>query len=136
MINSITVPILSAPILETGETGTSIFSEIQFSLEDYNGLFITQRQEALNFRYRVSEPGYFSAWHVAGDRTLIIIRSGTLRITLRDGEYRDFTAGDLFIADDRLQKDEVFNNAVHGHSAELIGEQVLQAVHIKLANNS
>jgi hypothetical protein len=135
-MSNIIVPILSSPILDTGKTGSSVFSEMQYSLEDYNGLFISQRQEALNFRYRVSEPGYFSAWHVAGDRTLIIIRSGTLRITLRNGEYRDFTAGDLFIADDRLQESEVFNNAVHGHSAELIGEQILHAVHIKLIQNN
>lgn len=107
---------------------------MQYSLEDYNGLFITDRQDALNFRYRISDPGYFSSWHIAGDPTLIIIRSGTLRLTLRNGEYRDFSAGELFIAQDTLQEDESFDSALHGHTAALMGDEKLQAVHIKLAN--
>ena len=119
--------------MSSGKTGYSVFNDVQYTVEDYNGLFITERMTALNFRHRVSEPGYVSSWHVAGDPTLIIIRSGILRITLRNGDYRDFIAGDLFIAQDRLQKNEAFNHEVHGHTAELIGDQILLAVHIKLA---
>tara|TARA_R110001583_G_scaffold11613_20_gene52340 strand:- start:12 stop:386 length:375 start_codon:yes stop_codon:yes gene_type:complete len=120
-------------MIDTGKTGYSVFSDVQYTVDDYNGLFITERMDALNFRHRISEPGYFSSWHVAGDPTLIIIRSGILRITLRNGDYRDFSAGDLFIAQDRLQKNEMFEQTIHGHTAELVGEQVLLAVHIKLA---
>jgi len=133
-VNNINVVMLSSPTIEgTGRTGPSLFSDVQYSLEDYNGLFITGRMDALNFRHRASEPGYFSSWHVAGDPTLIIVRSGILRLTLRSGEYRDFKAGDLFIAQDHLQVNEVFDDEVHGHSAELIGDERLLAVHIKLA---
>ena len=106
---------------------------MQYSVQDYNGLFITDRMDALNFRHRMSEPGYFSSWHVAGDPTLIIVRSGILRIALRNGDYRDFKAGDIFIAQDRLQENEVFDLNIHGHTAELIGDDVLLALHIKLA---
>lgn len=116
------------------KTGSSFFNDMAYSVEDYNGLFITDRIEAHNFRHRISQPGYISSWHVAGDPTLIIIRSGTLRITLRSGEYRDFSAGDLFVAEDRLQINEAFDDLVHGHRAELIGDQTLMAVHIKLAS--
>lgn len=133
---AITLSILSSPTdANTGQTGASIFTEQSLSLEDYNGLFITPRINALNFRHRLSEPNYFSDWHVAGDATLIIIRSGTLRIGLRNGDYRDFSAGDMFIAKDRLQADEVFNPTLHGHTAAVIGEQQLTAVHIKLAED-
>ncbi|GAB2188417.1 hypothetical protein MAH1_00230 [Sessilibacter sp. MAH1] len=133
---TITLSILSSPTdANTGQTGASIFTEQSLSLEDYNGLFITPRINALNFRHRLSEPNYFSDWHVAGDATLIIIRSGTLRIGLRNGDYRDFSAGDMFIAKDRLQADEVFNPTLHGHTAAVIGEQQLTAVHIKLAED-
>jgi len=116
------------------KTASSFFNDMAYSVEDYNGMFITDRIEALNFRHRISQPGYVSSWHVAGDPTLIIIRSGTLRITLRSGEYRDFSAGDLFIAEDRLQTNEVFDDLVHGHRAEIIGDETLLAVHIKLAS--
>lgn len=133
-MNHINVASLTSLLLdETGKTGPSRFSDRQYSLTDYNGLFITDRMDALNFRHRASEPGYFSRWHVAGDPTLIIIRSGTLRIALRNGEYRDFKAGDLFIAQDHLQPNEVFDANLHGHTAEVIGDEILLAVHIKLA---
>ena len=132
-MNHINVPVLVSPMMSSGKTGYSVFNDVQYTVEDYNGLFITERMTALNFRHRVSEPGYVSSWHVAGDPTLIIIRSGILRITLRNGEHRDFIAGDLFIAQDRLQKNEAFDPEIHGHTAELIGDQILLAVHIKLA---
>lgn len=138
-MNEINVPVLTSLCItkaaegEADRTGFSFFNDEQYSLEDYNGLFITDRKEALNFRHRMSKPGYFSAWHVAGDPTLIIVRTGQLRITLRNGDYRDFTAGDLFIAQDRLQVNEIFDHQVHGHTAELIGNETLLAVHIKLA---
>jgi len=134
----ITIPILSSVVINnednTSSSSFSVFSEQQYSLEDYNGLWITDRMNALNFRHRVSEPGYSSSWHVAGDPTLIIVRAGILRIGLRNGEYRDFKAGDQFIAMDRLQQGENFDDQIHGHTAELIGEQTLLAVHIKLAS--
>jgi len=133
-LNDISVAVLSSPIVaNTGKTGHSMFSDMHYSVQDYNGLFITDRIDALNFRHRASEPGYFSSWHVAGDPTLIIIRSGILRMTLRSGEYRDFSAGDMFIAQDHLQLGEEFDDEVHGHTAELIGDETLLAVHIKLA---
>ena len=135
-LNHIIVPVLSSTVITTENesvtTGISIFNDKQLSLEDYNGLFITDRINALNFRHRASEPGYFSSWHVAGDPTLIIVRTGILRISLRNGEYRDFSAGDQFIAQDCLQIGEIFDENIHGHTAQLIGDERLLAVHIKL----
>jgi hypothetical protein len=96
------IPNLSIPMLCNVETVASYFIEQQHCLDDYNGLFISPRQSALNFRHRMSEPSYFSDWHVSGDATLILIRSGVLRIGLRDNSYRDFAAGDVFIAQDKL----------------------------------
>ena len=131
---NITLPVLSSPInQESKKTESSIFTDQVLSLDDYNGLFITPRIDALNFRHRMSEPNYFSDWHVAGDATLIIIRTGTLRIGLRNGKYRDFSAGDMFVAKDRLQAGEEFDSEKHGHTAMVIGNEVLTAVHIKLS---
>ncbi|MFT2096961.1 hypothetical protein ACMUMQ_01275 [Marinomonas sp. 2405UD66-6] len=132
--DQIHLSVLSSPLdAKTGKTASSVFNDVVYSLEDYNGLFITDRIDALNFRHRMSQPGYFSSWHVAGDPTLIIVRSGVLRIALRNGEYRDFAAGDMFIAQDYLQDNETFDDDIHGHTAELIGDQPLLAVHIKLS---
>lgn len=89
---------ISIPVLSNEAGGYSSFEESSFSLDDINGMYISARLDALNFRHRMSEPGYFSDWHLAGDPTLITIRSGTLGIGLRDGSHKDFSAGDLFIA--------------------------------------
>ncbi|MEH6358678.1 MAG: hypothetical protein V7745_06790 [Pseudomonadales bacterium] len=123
---------ITIPVLCNANTGYSTFSEQNYTLENYNGLFISPRIDALNFRHRISQPGYSSSWHVAGDPTLIIIRSGILRISLRDGSYRDFSAGDIFIAKDKLPENGMFDEKIHGHTAQLIGEQELLALHIKL----
>lgn len=125
---------LIVPVLCNIETQSSYFEDQVYSLDDYNGLFISSRQEALNFRHRMSEPGYFSDWHVAGDPTLLIIRSGILRIGLRDGSYRDFCAGDVFIAQDKVLDATLFDKQVHGHTAQVIGNQPLVALHIKLSS--
>ena len=66
---------LNVPILCNVKTERSYFTEQQYCINDYNGLFISPRQPALNFRHRIREPGYFSDWHMAGDPTLIMIRS-------------------------------------------------------------
>ena len=123
---------IAVPVLENPNAGLSIFNEQIYSLEDINGLMISPRIDALNFRHRKSEPGYFSPWHLAGDPTLILIRRGTLRIGLRDGSHRDFSAGELFIAKDQLAEGEIFDHQRHGHTAQVVGSEPLLAVHIKL----
>ncbi|MFT2090649.1 hypothetical protein [Paraglaciecola sp. 2405UD69-4] len=129
----ITLTTLVSPIdKRTGETSFSEFLEEKVSIDDYNGLMISPRISAQNFRHRISEPGYFSDWHMAGDATMIIIRTGSLRLGLRSGEHKLFCAGDVFIAKDCLQPNEQFNSKVHGHTAEVIGNQTLMAVHVKL----
>ncbi|MFQ3192587.1 MAG: hypothetical protein ACI936_003739 [Paraglaciecola sp.] len=128
------MPNINILMLCNVETIQSYFIEQQYCLDDYNGLFISPRQTALNFRHRMSEPGYYSDWHVAGDPTLIIIRSGILRIGLRDESYQDFVAGDVFIAQDKLPANVAFNNNTHGHTAQVIGEQQLIALHLKLSS--
>jgi hypothetical protein len=127
------MPNISIPILCNVKTVHSYFIDQQYCLDDYNGLFISPRQHALNFRHRISESGYYSDWHVAGDPTLIIIRSGILRIGLRDASYRDFTTGDVFIAQDRLAANTTFENNIHGHTAQVKGDQQLIALHLKLS---
>jgi len=68
----------------------------------------------------------------AGDPTLILVLTGILRIELRSGKYQDFTAGEMFIANDYLTADVEFNETLHGHRAEVVGAQELKALHLKL----
>jgi len=119
-------------VLENSDNGASFFGKALYHLDDFGGMMISPRQEALNFRHRASAPGYASDWHVAGDPTLIVIRQGVLRLILRDGEWRDFGPGEQFIAKDFLEEGVVFDDSLHGHRAEVLGDETLLALHVKL----
>ena len=93
---------------------------------------LSEQQAAKNFRLRKSSADYASDFHVAGDPTLLVILAGRVRLELRSGEYRDFGAGEMFIAEDYLKSGVVFSNKMHGHSARVIGAQSLSALHLKL----
>lgn len=122
----------SIPVIDVDDNGISIFSESDYDLSQRGGMFLSEQLSALNFRLRRSAAAYRADWHVAGDPTLIVVLAGTVRITLRDGDYRDFEAGEIFIAKDRLLSGQKFDECRHGHSAEVIGDCALNAIHIKL----
>ena len=69
---------------------------------------------------------------MAGDPTLLVILSGCVRITLCSGEYRDFSAGEMFIAEDYLTAGVEFTADMHGHMAEVMGAASLSVLHLKL----
>jgi hypothetical protein len=116
------------------ENGISYFNEITFKKNDRNGMLLSDRIPAQNFRLRESMPGYSTDWHLSGDPTLIIIQKGILRISLQNGIYKDFKSGDMFIAADNLPENIFFDPNIHGHRAEVFGDETLLAVHIKLAD--
>lgn len=110
----------------------SVFSEEIVEQEIRGGMVLSPRIATQSLRFRESEPGYTTDWHLAGDATLIIIQQGVLRITLQNGAYKDFKAGDKFIAKDTLPEGITFDASKHGHKAAVIGMEVLKAVHVKL----
>ena len=123
---------LVLPVVTINEQGISIFSEQSFELQERHGMFLSDQQQAVNFRLRKSAAGYFADWHIAGDPTLITILQGVLRISLQNGEYLDFSAGDMFVAKDHLLPNIEFNKNIHGHTARVISNQPLTALHLKL----
>lgn len=120
------------PTINTNENGISVFSTMDFSVQQRGGLFLTEQIGSKNFRIRKSDVGYATDFHLAGDATFIIIQKGSLKIELQNGDFKIFSSGDCFIAQDNLPEDIVFNNQIHGHKASVIGNESLQAIHIKL----
>lgn len=110
----------------------SYFTQKQIPLFEAGGMYISQRQSVLNFRYRKSLPAYESDWHVAGDPTLIVVQSGCIEIELRSGESKRFESGQAFVAADYLPKELTFST-LHGHKARVIGDKEFVAIHFKLA---
>lgn len=111
--------------------GRSVFGTQEIELSGSSNWMLSEQQAALNFRLRSSTNPYQSDWHLAGDPTLLIILTGVIEIQLRDGSSQQFAAGDLFIAEDYLIDGVVFDDR-HGHCARVIGQEVLQALHLKL----
>ena len=124
--------LIRIPTISNDGRGASYFGERDVELNGDISRLLSDQIDAVNFRLRQSE-GYASNYHVAGDPTLLIVLSGTMRIELPNGEARDFTQGDLYIAEDYLDEDVKFETGLHGHRAEMIGDTPYRAVHIKLA---
>lgn len=113
--------------------GPSVFAEKKIELNGDEQRRLSEQIAAVNFRLRSSGVDYESDFHVAGDPTLLIILQGTFRATLRNGEYRDFSAGDCFIAEDYIADGVELSNTVHGHNGQVVGELELKALHLKLS---
>lgn len=120
------------PTITINENGISIFSTVDFSVQQRGGLFLTEQIGSKNFRIRKSDVGYTTDFHLAGDATFIIIQKGSLKIELQNGDFKIFNSGDCFIAQDNLPENITFDSTIHGHKASVIGEESLQAIHIKL----
>ena len=121
------------PTITTNENRISIFEEIDFSVQQRGGLFLTEQIGSKNFRIRKSDVGYTTDFHLAGDATFIIIQKGNLKIELQNGDFKIFYPGDGFIAKDNLPENIEFDSEIHGHKASVIGNESLQAIHIKLS---
>ena len=120
------------PIITTNDNGISIFDEVDFSVQQRGGLFLTDQIAAQNFRIRRSDVGYETDFHISGDATFIIIQKGSLKIELQNGIFKIFNPGDCFIAQDNLPENIEFDSKIHGHKASVVGNEALQALHIKL----
>jgi len=119
-------------VVTNNGSGASVFDKRRIALHGNRMRMLSEQQGCENFRLRYSDAEYASGFHVAGDPTLLVMLSGVLRIHLRSGEGKDFSAGEMFIAEDYLDPGVEFNDNLHGHSAESISNQALQVLHLKL----
>lgn len=120
------------PIITTNESGVSVFEDIEFDVNQRGGMFLTDQIASKNFRIRKSNVGYETDFHLAGDATFIVILKGSLKVELQNGDYKVFSSGNYFIAKDNLPENTIFDNKIHGHKASVIGNESLEAIHIKL----
>jgi len=123
---------ITVPTITNDGQGASVFSTREIELNGDVTRQLSDQIGAVNFRLRRSV-GYSADYHVAGDPTLLIVLSGTMRIELASGKSRDFSAGDMYIAEDYLTSKTAFKQGVHGHRAETIGDAPYHALHLKLS---
>lgn len=119
-------------VLISDEYGRSVWREADWPAEVRGGMVLSPRIGCSSLRLRHSAPGYRSDWHVAQEPVLIVVMRGRIQMILRDASTRDFGPGDAFIAADAVPDDEVYDEQLHGHRAEVVGDESFEAVHIKL----
>jgi len=124
------------PTISNNGNAASVFSVTEIAVSGDPLRLLSEQQACENFRLRQSLPDFASEFHVAGDPTLLVVLTGCIRIELRHGEYRDFSSGQMFIAEDYLAADVDFDATTHGHRAEVVGDDSLQVLHLKLAKRS
>ena len=112
--------------------GKSYFSERIIELNGDEHRRLSEQIAAVNFRLRKSDVSYASDWHVAGDPTLLLMLKGTMEIELRSGQTKAFGPGEMFIAEDFLDKGVAFDAKLHGHRAQVINQQGIHVLHLKL----
>jgi len=127
---------LTIAVVSSDGVGPSQFSEREVNLSGDEQRRLSEQISAVNFRLRTSSSDYSSSYHVAGDPTLLIVLSGTVRIELRNGEYKDFTNGEMFVAQDYLSDGIDFDDLKHGHRAEVVNDVPLSVLHLKLEKRS
>lgn len=120
------------PTIVNDGRAQSYWDHYEIALQGKVAWMLSEQQCALNFRLRSSAAGYQSDWHVAGDPTLLIIQAGTIELELRDGSSKRFSAGEMFVAQDYLTDGVKFNELI-GHRARVIGQETLNALHLKLS---
>lgn len=121
------------PVISNDGRGVSNFTTRFIDLQGDSERMLSDQQAAVNFRLRSSDTSYASDWHVAGDPTLLVVLAGIVRIILRNDDYKDFSAGEMFIAEDFLLDSVIFDNTLHGHRAEVVSDNDLSVLHLKLA---
>ena len=123
---------MTVPTITNDGQGASFFGTRVIELNGEISRLLSDQIAAVNFRLRRSV-GYSADFHVAGDPTLLIVLSGTMRIELPSGEHRDFSKGDMYIAEDYLAPEVAFKRGQHGHRAETVGDESYNALHLKLS---
>lgn len=131
MSETLTQSEMIIPCITNDGDGPSFFSEKAVTLNGDEQRMLSEQIAAVNFRLRESSESYESGWHVAGDPTMLIILSGCMQIELRNGLFKNFKAGEMFIAEDYLVKGELFNE-LNGHRARVLGREKIQVLHLKL----
>jgi len=115
---------------------TSYFDKRNFDLNGNSHRMLSEQISAVNFRLRTSDTSYASDWHVAGDPTLLIVLSGCIQIELRNGETKQFSRGEMFIAEDFLANEVDYNENIHGHKAKALSGDKLEVLHLKLSKRN
>lgn len=85
------------------------------------------------FQVRQSPPGVSSDFHCTTTAQWLVVLSGQMEISLRDGTARIFKAGDHFFSNDLLPPGATFDSTLHGHRSRVVGDTPLETLFVRTA---
>jgi hypothetical protein len=83
------------------------------------------------FQLRTSPVGFRSTFHCTGAPQWVFILGGQMEISLQDGSFRIFKAGEHFYSADVLPAGQTFDAKVHGHWSRQVGPDPLVTLFVR-----
>ncbi len=106
--------ILKVVRIYTGLDGRSHFEDVVLPLEQGGESEATPLHAAREVRFNSYPPGYSLEWHCAPQRQYVVNLEGQAEIEVGDGTRRQFSAGDVLLAEDLTGQ---------GHITRVVGSQ-------------
>ena len=106
------MPVMT-PAIYVGPGGQAIIGEVELPpMSSIPGDFEVEHRN----------PGEYGKWHTAkpGTATVLFVRSGTWRVQVPDGTFRDFVAGDMVVSQDGTVAAEKGHRSQNPSKAEVL----------------
>ncbi len=128
---------ITLPILYTDNLGRAAFIDRLLEIESLSPtISLSTILPATGLQFRLSPPSVQNPFHCTARDScqFVIVQSGTMRITLRDGSFRDFGRGEFFLSMDFLPENTKYDSNVHGHSSsECTNGEPLATLFVKIS---
>ena len=120
-------------VLGMDDRNQSVFRDEEIPLTEAGRIgFLSAQLPAEMIQFRMSPAGFTAPWHCTGKAQWVIIVSGRMKITLRDGTFRVFSAGESFYSADVLPPGVEFDDEKHhGHTTEALGDEPLRTIFVR-----
>ena len=111
------------------EKGESHFKDIKIELDlvDYAPpappFMVSKFMQAHQYGFTLFKSGWYGDWHPTPMKQIYFILSGTLEVTVSDGEKRTFGVGSIALVEDTAGK---------GHRTKVIGSEDVKTALIQL----
>lgn len=111
------------------EKGESHFKDIEIELKSIEyappapPFMVSQFTPAHQYAFTIFESGWYGDWHPSPMKQIFFILSGSIKVTVSDGEKRVFGPGGIALVEDTTGK---------GHVSEVIGSEDVKTVVIQL----
>ena len=126
------MPFLLLPELYTDADGRAKFRDLRVDLtEGSPAARLSPLAQGSGHQFRMSPVGFRSQFHCTTTPQWLIVLQGAMEIGLQDGNSRVFKAGQCFYSNDTLPLGSTFDEKLHGHNSQQVGDEPLVTVFVR-----